>query len=200
MKPLVIPSLVPKIYQEELKQTLLNIPLYYSPSIGYDENTPPADGIKFLDNIGFSHALVMEEKQSSQYWQSFKPILYFFSERTGVIVKRVLRARLRLTFQHPERENFLFNKPHTDLPHYDKPYKTFIYYINDSDGDTFIFDKFFDKKEDSKNILKDIDNKIILQYTPKQGEGVYFEGHQYHSGNTPIKYKHRYLINFDFTI
>ena len=48
MKPLVIPSLVPKIYQEELKQTLLNIPLYYSPSIGYDENTPPADGIKFI--------------------------------------------------------------------------------------------------------------------------------------------------------
>ena len=50
------------------------------------------------------------------------------------------------------------------------------------------------------NVLKDIDKKIILQHTPKQGSAVYFEGHQYHAGNTPIKYKHRYVINFDFTI
>ena len=128
-----------------------------------------------------------------------KPILYFFAEKTNVFVKQVLRVRLRLTFQHPDREKFLFNKPHTDLPDHNGPYKTLVYYINDSDGDTFIFDKFFNK-EDSRNVLKDIDKKIILQHTPKQGSAVYFEGHQYHAGNTPIKYKHRYVINFDFTI
>ena len=184
MKPLVIDNLIPEVYQDELKQTLSHIPLYYTSSIGYDENTPPADGIKFLDNIGFSHSLVMQGKENSMDWE---------------FVKQILRVRLRLTFQHPDREKFLFNKPHTDLPDHNGPYKTLVYYINDSDGDTFIFDKFFNK-EDPKNVLKDIDKKIILQHTPRQGSAVYFEGHQYHAGNTPIKYKHRYLINFDFTI
>ena len=199
MKPLIIDSLIPEVYQNELKRTLSHIPLYYTSSIGYDENTPPADGIKFLDNIGFSHSLVMQGKENSMDWELFKPILYFFAEKTNVFVKQVLRVRLRLTFQHPDREKFLFNKPHTDLPDHNGPYKTLVYYINDSDGDTFIFDKFFNK-EDSRNVLKDIDKKIILQHTPKQGSAVYFEGHQYHAGNTPIKYKHRYVINFDFTI
>jgi hypothetical protein len=199
MKPLVIDNLIPEVYQNELKQTLSYIPLYYTSSIGYDENTPSADGIKFLDNVGFSHSLIMQGKENSTEWALFKPILYFFAARTNVFVKQVLRVRLRLTLQHPDREKFLFNKPHIDLPDYNGPYKTLVYYINDSDGDTFIFDKFFNK-EDSINVLKDIDKKIILQHTPRQGSAVYFEGHQYHAGNTPIKYKHRYVINFDFTI
>lgn len=199
MKPLVIDNLIPEVYQNELKQTLSYIPLYYTSSIGYDENTPSADGIKFLDNVGFSHSLIMQGKENSTEWALFRPILYFFAARTNVFVKQVLRVRLRLTLQHPDREKFLFNKPHIDLPDYNGPYKTLVYYINDSDGDTFIFDKFFNK-EDSINVLKDIDKKIILQHTPRQGSAVYFEGHQYHAGNTPIKYKHRYVINFDFTI
>jgi hypothetical protein len=199
MKPLVIDNLIPEVYQNELKQTLSYIPLYYTSSIGYDENTPSADGIKFLDNVGFSHSLIMQGKENSTEWALFRPILYFFAARTNVFVKQVLRVRLRLTLQHPDREKFLFNKPHIDLPDYNGLYKTLVYYINDSDGDTFIFDKFFNK-EDSINVLKDIDKKIILQHTPRQGSAVYFEGHQYHAGNTPIKYKHRYVINFDFTI
>ena len=54
------------------------------------------------------------------------------------------------------------------------------------------------KKEN--NVLEDIDKKIILQNTPKQGDAIYFDGHQYHAGNSPIKYKCRYVLNFDFTI
>ena len=138
MKPLVIDNLIPEVYQNELKQTLSYIPLYYTSSIGYDENTPSADGIKFLDNVGFSHSLIMQGKENSTEWALFRPILYFFAARTNVFVKQILRVRLRLTLQHPDREKFLFNKPHVDLPDYDGPYKTLVYYINDSDGDTFI--------------------------------------------------------------
>ena len=49
-------------------------------------------------------------------------------------------------------------------------------------------------------MLKDIDKKIIFKQTPKRGNGVYFDGRQYHAGNSPINYKSRYLINFDFTV
>lgn len=200
MKPQLLTNLIPEVYQEELKQTVEEIPFYYTPSIGYNSTSLPTSGIKFLDNIGFSHGLVIEGQEDSMYWSLFRPILYFFTQKTGVKVNKVVRVRLRLTFQHPDRNEFLFNKPHTDLFEFDQPYKTLVYYINDSDGDTFIFDKFFNKEDNLNNVLKDIDKKIIFQNTPKQGDAVYFDGHQYHAGNSPIKYKHRYVINFDFTI
>jgi hypothetical protein len=200
IKPILIENLIPITYQNDLEKTLNTIPFYFTPSIGYNEDSPKTDGIKFLDNIGFSHSLIMNNKIDSDYWNLFKPILYFFNEKTGIFVKEVLRVRLRLTVQHPDREQFLFNKPHTDLPDFKNPYKTLIVYLNESDGDTFIFNKFYNEKEPLKNVLENIDKSVILRQKPKKGNGVYFEGHQYHSGNTPINYKARYLINFDFTI
>lgn len=200
MKPELLENLIPLVFQEELKNTVENIPFYYTPSIGYNSTSLQTSGIKFLDNIGFSHGLVVEGQQDSIYWGLFRPLLYFFTQRTGIVVKQIIRVRLRLTFQHPNRTEYLFNKPHTDLFNFNEPYKTLVYYINTSDGDTFIFDKFFNKEENLDNVLKDIDQKIIFQNTPKQGNALYFDGHQYHAGNSPIEYKHRYVINFDFTI
>ena len=199
MTPQVIQNLIPEIYQKELEDTLFKLPFYYSSSIGYDEKSKKSYGTKFLDNIGFSHSLIMDGNVDSNYWFLFKPILYFLSQEIKLPVVNVIRARLRLTFQHPERKNFIFNKPHVDLPNYDN-YKTLILYLNDSDGDTFIFDKYYNKFEASGSVLKDIDKKIIFKQTPKRGNGVYFDGRQYHAGNSPINYKSRYLINFDFTV
>ena len=110
MKPQLLTNLVPEVYQEELKQTVEEIPFYYTPSIGYNSTSLPTAGIKFLDNIGFSHGLVIEGQEDSMYWSLFRPILYFFTQKTGVKVNKVVRVRLRLTFQHPDRNEFLFNK------------------------------------------------------------------------------------------
>ena len=200
MKPLVINNLLPSIYQNDLEDMIDKLPFYYTDSIGYDENSPKTEGYKFLDNVGFSHALILDGKIESDYCNVFKPVLYFFTDKTGIPVKNILRVRLRLTVQHPNRKDYLFNKPHTDLPGYEGSYKTLIYYINDSDGDTYVFNKFLNKNEDLKKTLKNIDQHTILKQTPKKGTAVYFEGHQYHSGNTPINYKSRYIINFDFNV
>ena len=56
MTPQVIQNLIPEIYQKELEDTISKIPFYYSSSIGYDEKSIKSYGIKFLDNIGFSHS------------------------------------------------------------------------------------------------------------------------------------------------
>ena len=119
MTPQVIQNLIPEIYQKELEDTISKIPFYYSSSIGYDEKSIKSSGTKFLDNIGFSHSLIMDGNVDSNYWFLFKPILYFLSQKIQLPVVNVIRARLRLTFQHPERNNFIFNKPHVDLPNYD---------------------------------------------------------------------------------
>jgi hypothetical protein len=201
-KPLVLDNLIPLVYQNELEQSVFELPFYLTKSIGYDSTLPNAEigGINFLDNIGFSHALILNNDIMSDKWVLFKPILYFFSQQTNIFVKDILRVRLRLTLQNPETNNYLFNKPHTDLPDHAGSYKTLVYYINDSDGDFYLFDKYYNPYEHTEEALKDIDKKIILQKTPKKGTAIYFDGHQYHAGNTPLKHQYRYVINFDFTI
>jgi len=75
-----------------------------------------------------------------------------------------------------------------------------LYYVNDTDGDTFIFDK----TTDYKNInLASVENQselnIIKRVSPKKGRALVFNGNRYHSSSGPTK-DIRCIINFDVSI
>lgn len=90
----------------------------------------------------------------------------------------------------------LVDKPHVDNPnlHY-----VCLYYVNDSDGDTIIFNK----KSDGINeyALKDeLDStkmSILTSVSPKKGRCVLFDGRHYHASTQPTK-NVRTVINFNF--
>lgn len=71
--------------------------------------------------------------------------------------------------------------PH--VPHLDRytPHTVMIYYVNDSDGDTIIFD-----------------GQEQISVAPQKGKYVIFDGNLKHCGTSPIKHNHRLLINFNF--
>ena len=69
--------------------------------------------------------------------------------------------------------------PHTDI---EEPHTTLIYYVNDSDGPTYFYDK---------------DMNIIKEVHPKKGRIIAFPGEILHAGCAPKKSKHRYLININ---
>ena len=70
--------------------------------------------------------------------------------------------------------------PHRDLSH---PHTTMVYYVNDSDGPTVIFNN---KME------------VIVESEPKKGRAIVFGGHRYHCGTLPEKHKERIAINVNF--
>ena len=62
-------------------------------------------------------------------------------------------------------------------------YKSLIYYVNDSDGDTIFFN----------------DNlKEIKRVNPKKGKAVLFDSNILHCGSNPINTLNRVVINFIF--
>jgi hypothetical protein len=82
--------------------------------------------------------------------------------------------------------------PHVDyyFPHY-----TLLYYVNDSDGDTILWQEKASKDDpeaypESFNILE--------RLTPKKGRAVLFNGMHYHSSSLPKKSTERIAINFNF--
>tara|TARA_B100000965_G_scaffold161962_1_gene134830 strand:+ start:279 stop:797 length:519 start_codon:yes stop_codon:yes gene_type:complete len=74
--------------------------------------------------------------------------------------------------------------PH--VPHRDLEYEhyTMVYYVNNSDGPTKIYE----------------DGCIIDEIEPKKGRAVIFSGDTYHASSTPTESSNRIVLNFNYGI
>jgi hypothetical protein len=151
-----------------------NFPWYYVPSIVRNRE----------DSFGFTHSVYKEGVPNSNYFDFFIPLLEQFEKRTNTEIKEILRARIRMTV--PVLGKSFSNLPHTD---FDVSHKAFVYYINDSDGDTIFYDKF--RGEDISDL------KEVARVSPKMGDAVMFEGLRFHSGAVPSKNR-RIVLNVDY--
>ena len=81
-----------------------------------------------------------------------------------------------------------YNPPHVDTP--DTNSYSMVYYVNESDGDTRIFNKL------SHQGYNDLE--LIYSNSPKKGTALLFKSNRYHSSSNPINYDKRNIINFVF--
>ena len=70
--------------------------------------------------------------------------------------------------------------------------KTLLYYINDSDGDTFLFDKIWNQTD------SEFDLSVLLRAEPKQGRAITFDTWRFHAPSNPIYTQRRYVMNINF--
>jgi hypothetical protein len=127
---------------------------------------------------GFNYTFFSKNSPYYQepYYIPLLNILYTFCNYRNILLTEIYRGIVWLSVPspHPSPE-----KIHTDMkdPHY-----VFIYYINDSDGDTILFDD---------------NNKEIKRVSPKKGRGLLFDGSLLHCGSQPFK-NQRLIINYNF--
>ena len=132
-----------------------------------------------------------------------------FYVRSGIIYIDILNLiyRLETLKQKSYMDRILrikTNKHHKDIlfpdnfysyPHRDFNEKTesLLYYVNDSDGDTFIFN------ERMKDVsLSDTKLTINKRVSPKQGRAVLFDGSMLHAGSPPRIHDTRIIISAVF--
>lgn len=202
----VVEDFLPKTMQNEIEEIVFNMPWFFRPTIAqfpddryYDADKPFEDP-RVTDAFAFAHTCYSDDKVQSEYFHYFKHILRFLELKQGIEIKEILRIRLRLTPQYPGHSLEKFNPPHVDLMSTD-PFWTFVYYVYDSDGDTVIFNRKYDDINKPTVLTKNEPDLVeIFKNTPKKGTGLFFDGLYYHSGNSPVNYKSRCIINFDFKI
>ena len=152
--------------------------------------TPPQDfSYNFLRNVttpslpnfqpGLLHVLTSNSNNPSKYSPFFNQVLYNFCFSQNINLKAIYTARVFLQFPLPSGINEK-EKIHTDIK---IPHMVCLYYINDSDGDTILYE------DDEKTEIKRV--------TPKKGRIVFFDGSIKHCGSFPTK-TYRNIINFDF--
>ena len=108
--------------------------------------------------------------------------------KTGISCENIVRSRLDMTVYTP---GGMRCDPHVDSPH---PHVATIFYLNDSDGNTVIFNERF---EGSAEIDE---SKLTVQkeVEPKANRLIIFDGHYIHTGHVPAHHNNRVILNSNF--
>ena len=140
----------------------------------------------------FSHIFMENGNINSNYYDIVKKISDNVNKK---IKKKLIPYQVRSFLQLSLDKNLIGNS--IDTPHIDmiEPHLVYLYYVNDCDGDTVIYDHI----SNGTHIL-DIpfyeDIKIKKKITPKQGMVVIFDGMTWHTSTQPTRGS-RCIINFD---
>lgn len=187
---------LPLQYQNHLEELMPELTWVWHTNTSYHENGPGFQHLQrikqydknIVDNGQFTHPVLDDGQVFSQHIGLFIPVLYFFAERAGMQVNKILRLRVNMMMQDKKFTSEMYNYPHVDI----QESNVFLYYVNDSDGDTVLFNEFDNGQGMPDNFT------VFKRNKPEKGSGIFFEGSRYHASCSPTNTLARFAINFNF--
>jgi hypothetical protein len=190
---IILEDIVPQHFQNEIEQTILgeSFPWYYNKDTAEIDNKYACTvDEKTRDVTQFVHSF-KSTNTVSNYFSLVTPFLVILESKFNrSFADRVIRIKTNLIPRHSNFPEDFYNAPHTDWGSVDPETKseTLLYYVNDSDGDTFIFNE----KPPSNGLT------IKHRISPKKGRAILFESDHLHAGQPPRFADERCVINFVF--
>lgn len=201
MTPIIIDDFLPEIYIDSIYKLMGGDQIPWSFS-KYSVDSDP-DGLEKLyhtdepvkEHIQFRHIFIDENKVKSAHLQYIAPLIACYEKEMGKI-KYTQRIKSNLLMP---QEGVKLQRPHVDdndITSYDSTgyignKKTLLYYVNNSDGDTILYNE----KYEGKPVGLVTKQQSI---TPVKGRAVIFDSNQIHSGHIPTDKKYRLVINCVF--
>jgi hypothetical protein len=189
-----IEDVIPGSYQDQVEaETTSNSMAWFF----HEESARSASMFKTTFS-GFSH-MAYHIKESTPVMSPLSsillPILFMFCDKAKIKFNTLLRMRVGL-FTRTMIEAVHHN-PHVDFY---EPHQTAVYYVNDSDGDTFVFNETYDDLDLQQSARHAAENKFTIagRASPKKGKMVGFDGRHYHASMHPMKAGSRIAVTFNF--
>ena len=188
----VFDDIIDKSLQEKIKSTLFtdNFPWFFV-------NDVTTDTINSQSRPAFFHKFYEDFENNSEHTWITEKIISPVIDKFKLKITQIMQSRtfLQLPLNHIEG---LVDNAHIDSP---RSHLVVLYYVIDSDGDTIIYDKKWEKgmqdlnSEETKKLL------IKKRVTPKQGRVVVFDGKYWHTAEQPThnKSSKRCVINNNIT-
>jgi hypothetical protein len=144
------------------------------------------NNITISEDEQHSHAGSFNKTRLSEIHDIGNNILQTFAKKHGIEIKETLRIKANILNKTNKQDHI--HPPHVDMT---TPHMVLLYYVNDSDGDTVIFDQVWH----SEKIPELTINRAI---SPKAGAAILFDGLTYHSSASPEQAKERIVLNINF--
>lgn len=200
MTPLIIDDFLPTSIQDVIHDILIgpDFTWYFAK---YSVSVTNLDEHFYTDkpnreHIQLRHSFVNDDKINSYFYQFIEPIKLVFESHMKCKVKTTYRIKSNMLIS--QKGPFL-QPPHVDtLELMDNGvdclgYKTLLYYVNDSDGDTIFYNEYF--TGEPVGLVTE-----QQRVSPKKGRAVIFDSNQIHSGSCPSVTDARVVINSVFVI
>ena len=176
----IIDDVISKGYQNLIESTLN----FHEFPWNFCDNITDASkmgGVEVITGFG-SNIFHSDLNVKTEYADLLTPLLYEAVDKCekGQEIKKLFRIRAGMFVQNQT------DKPHQ--AHVDSPdlHYTMLYYVNDSDGPTNIFDY------KGENVIQEIE--------PKKGRAVIMTGDTYHSSSCPRNHINRIVVNYNFLV
>jgi hypothetical protein len=186
---IILDDVIPKVRQLEIEAMCTHQMFPWS-FIGGSVTQEDIDGYQLritpntLNVPQMFSVLYRDNEESSPYFLALIPVI----SALPVTIGQLLRVKLNLTLPAAGATPLTYGTPHCDVPNVPNNV-TAIYYINDSDGETVIFNEHF-------NHNGPLTEKARIK--PKQGRLVVFDGCLMHAGNYPTTNNPRLIANINF--
>lgn len=141
---------------------------------------------------GFVHILKHPELEINSNINDVVKLMFLPKFKELVKFKDIYYNRIFLQLPLAPQYKKDHNGLHVDLPAH-LPHVACVYYCNDSDGDTIIYEQTI---HDTPGGSQNVDVKEHKRVTPKRGRAVFFDGSRYHCSSQPT-INYRTIINFD---
>jgi hypothetical protein len=132
----------------------------------------------------FGHTIYEDKQPLSPLFPTVLPVI----SAIPYTIKQLLRIKMNLCVYAQLDNPNAHGMPHVDFSKITEPLLTAIYYVNDSSGDTLIFDQ---------RVGQSAPLTVKTRVTPKKGRLVVFDGGLLHAGNTPRSNAPRVNINLN---
>jgi hypothetical protein len=185
---IIIDRAVPASIQDTLENIALGDKLnwFRSKRATYSDGVKPTFPVTpdSLDVQQFTHLIYELTQPVSQLFPTILPVI----TAIPYTIKQLIRIKMNLcVYFHSDNAN-AHGMPHVDFTDIKEPLISAIYYVNDSTGDTLIFDQRYGEKAPLS---------VKTRVPPRKGRLVVFDGALLHAGNTPKTNAPRVNINFN---
>jgi len=185
----IVDNFIPPSYFSEIQRLILDSTFPWNFRGDITSSSEGGDVCEF----GFNHFLFsnyendtnFNEKSSTHF---IGPAIFMIKDY--VQCDQIYRSRLDMTVNVSKKFR---HSPHVDL---NRPNTTAILYINDSDGDTVIFNEKVD--ETNYPVDKNREYTVKKEISPVSNRLLVFSGDYIHTGHSPMHHKNRVLLNCNF--
>jgi hypothetical protein len=186
---------------DKIEEGILSIPWYFQSSTADYSTLGKGDGsfqrdLPYMKETLFFVNLVGCESHgtTTQDAKHFVPIIKKLEEVTGrSFFDRIIRIKADLYVQCADYPEDHYHQPHIDMwnevTHKPDDAEIFLYYADDSDGDTFFFKEAFGADKYT----------TTHRSKPVKGKGVLFSNDIVHSSSPPVNHVRRMTVNFVFS-